>query len=530
MDSSKDLNTNRTTKSAKSASGQRTLNKSASTSSKLNSSISGSQSANITDNQKNSPNKTKNLNESNTGNTNKTAINNNQLNGSGANSKSSNNNNNLNVLTTNKIPHPPPQTKPTTSSARKIRLSSAVKANNLLEQQQQQQQNVQSNINNNKLKATYTANKLNTGEISSNEEDIHNNSSKTLLDFNINSKQTDSPPSKNLNYSNTNYLNDSFGNANDLNQSFKTKEDNQQPISSNKLNDQSNTSYLKNTDMDLDGSSNSIVYSFSSRPKPVSVTNKEINTSINTNTTFTNNINNNNNTNKSYDYRKYTSSINKLPIQSNSSLLIAHLNKLETSNQFKDSLNISESDNLDQAPKNIIETNQNQLNYDVIDSFEARMLEDMKAEMDSNHNSNSSKKNSNGSKNQVSKSKLVEAKNMNGVESPSSKSPDKEKHKQLTNLINEHNYKLNQRSPDAEFIESLQREASGIQSPMSDDNYTTSEKYNFEAITSSIDDTTTSFSRRPSNMKTALDEINIYQEEMNVSLHTNIQSKSINYK
>ncbi len=533
MESSKDLNTNRTIKSStKSTWGQRALNKSAS-SNKANSSVSGPQSS-ISDDQKNQSNKAKNSNESNTTNSNKVNLNNsNQLNSSGSlkpsNNVNNNNSNNLNVLTTNKIPHPPPQTKPTTSSARKIRLTSAVKANNLLEHQ-----NVQLNTSNNNNKPkTAPIKKLNIGgELSSNEEDIHNNSSKTLLDFNIdnnyNLKQTDSPPKIPI-YSNTNYLNDSFSNTNDLTQSSKLKDDNQQ--SSSKLTDPNNTPYLKNTDIDLDGSNNSMVYSFSSRPKPVIVTNKESNTSTSINTNFNNN---GNNSNKSYDYRKYTSSIKKLPIQSNSSLLITNPNKIEASIQFKDSLNISESNNLDQAPKNIIEANKQQLNYDVIDSFEARMLEEMKAEMDSNHNSNNSKKssnNSNGNKNQVNTSKLAALKNMNGLQSPSSKSPDKEKHKQITNLINEHNYKLNQRSPDAEFIESLQREASGIQSPMSDvDNHTTSEKYNFEAMTSSIDDTTTSISRRPSNMKTALDEINIYQEEMNVSLHTNIQTKSINYK
>ncbi len=55
---------------------------------------------------------------------------------------------------------------------------------------------------------------------------------------------------------------------------------------------------------------------------------------------------------------------------------------------------------------------------------------------------------------------------------------------------------LNPKSPDAEYFENIRLEANGIHSPMSDDNNPTSEKYNFDAITSSIDETTTSISKK----------------------------------
>lgn len=210
-----------------------------------------------------------------------------------------------------------------------------------------------------------------------------------------------------------------------------------------KPNKPSNGKYAEVTN--LDDSANTIVYSFASKPKPVQ---QASNGSVSA---------------KAYDFRKYTSTStlsSKLPI-------------------LKDSLNPVESKEL---------TGDN-LNNNLMDSFEARMLQDMKAEMESNNNNN----------------------NSNSTQKVSNENLDLKK------------------SPDLDYIEKF-KETSGLQSPMSDDNQTTSEKYNFDVMTSSIDDTTTSLSKRAVNRRTKVDESNNYQDEMNVSLLSNLPAKSINFK
>ena len=91
------------------------------------------------------------------------------------------------IIQTNKIPHPPPQsTRPTSSSARKIRLSSVVKNNS---NQVVPSQEVISLTNlGNKSNKNITSNGFTNGD-SSNEEDVHNSSSKTIFDYNANNGQ-----------------------------------------------------------------------------------------------------------------------------------------------------------------------------------------------------------------------------------------------------------------------------------------------------------------------------------------------------
>jgi hypothetical protein len=88
-------------------------------------------------------------------------------------------------------------------------------------------------------------------------------------------------------------------------------------------------------------------------------------------------------------------------------------------------------------------------------------------------------------------------------------------------------------SPDVDYIQMMvQREVSLTSPAFSEisDAQTTSEKYNFDAMTSSIEDTTTSISKKTSTRRTKPDEINNYQDEMNSSLLSNLPAKSINLK
>lgn len=138
-----------------------------------------------------------------------------------------------------------------------------------------------------------------------------------------------------------------------------------------------------------------------------------------------------------------------------------------TDSIVNDSLNVQPNTNVNMTY---------QVGYEeVMDSFEANMLRELKEEMASDttnnpNNKNSSKKSSNISTHLVGK---VDS----GVASKATS--------QNSNGVN----------TDEDYA--MMRENNGLQSSMSDDyNQTTSEKYNFDAITSSIDDTTTSMSKK----------------------------------
>jgi hypothetical protein len=390
-----------------------------------------------------------------------------------------------------KIPHPPPQsTRPTSSSARKIRLSSALVKNNTGAPQEANN----GLINNNKPNTLNLNNILhltNGGGDSSNEEDIHNSSSKTLFDYNANNSNGSMPN-----------LLKKLPQAIDEGDHSPYAVTNQQTIESS-------------------------AYSFSSKPKPVSVNN--------TNTSSTSPP-------ASYDYRKYSSktllpqSKTNLPAkqqqqQHSDALLSSPFLFINPSLANNTTINNNLLQKNFENNATILgvgsEANQNFYN-DLMDSFEAQMLQDMKAEMESDSKTSSrqqlqkeSNKKSEKSTNKIYVNKNLSKKNQNKTKSPTSitSSPDKQQQFKTTNID----------------VEVMQREASihsGIQSPLSDDYNptTTSEKYNFDAMTSSIEDTTTSLSKKTSNRKTKFDESNNYQDEMNVSLTSNLHAKSINLK
>ncbi|CAF0824747.1 unnamed protein product [Brachionus calyciflorus] len=330
----------------------------------------------------------------------------------------------------NKIPHPPPQsTRPTSSSVRKIRLPNHIK---------------NQQINNKTI--TYT-DSLNT-------EDTNGNAEITTITLLNN-------PTYNKSKYSDNILNESI---NDLIQVLKTSS----KISTQSLAQKSIIQAEKFSEItNLDDSGKTIVYSFSSKPKPVSLINSP--TSQNNNEISK--------TSNFYDFRKYSSNHNLL------SLVKDSLNNEDDSEEHKRELICEDKD------------------FNLIDSFEARMLEEMKAEMEN---------------------KKLEKNN-----NSSSLSQDEIKMKNLDtkneNLLNEI------KSPDIGYFEAFQRGRSDLRSPLSDDNKSTSEKYNFDVMTSSIDDTTTSLSKRAVNMK-AKDDENNYQDEMNISLLSNLPAKSINFK
>ena len=181
---------------------------------------------------------------------------------------------------------------------------------------------------------------------------------------------------------------------------------------------------------------------------------------------------------------------------------------------LKDSLNPlpnnESNQNLKYFSLNNFENNnlgENQSFYnDLMDSFEAQMLQHMKAEMESDSKTssktktsaiNSSNSNNNGNSKANSVHKNNSKKSFANPLLPSKQETDA--YKKISNTPENIKQTLikNQRSPDADYVEVMQREASGIQSPLSDDyNPTTSEKYNFDAMTSSIEDTTTSLSKK----------------------------------
>lgn len=128
---------------------------------------------------------------------------------------------------------------------------------------------------------------------------------------------------------------------------------------------------------------------------------------------------------------------------------------------------------------------------DVMDSFEARMLQEMKAEMDAEKQSTNSKSGSTeGRKGATSTS---------GVGSEPGSTATAISRKKTAKAVDEKAVVSNGDNHDESVSPDMgRRGSSGLQSPWSDehDQQTTSEKYNFDAVTSSIEDTSTSYSKK----------------------------------
>jgi hypothetical protein len=422
------------------------------------------------------------------------------------------------ALFMNKIPHPPQSTRPN-NSARKIRLTSAVKSNS---------NNSNNNTNGNTLKEIplieSSSIKPNANEQSnqsnaaSNRYIFENNKSNNFIGLNLNSADTsklnDSGLSSNIS-NKTNMQNISYSNnllnesINDILQAFKQQN---HIISSNSNLSKASSGIGKtNSELCLDDSSKTIVYSFSSKPKPVIINDEK---QSEKQTLFEQNNRTSSISSipfKAYDHRKYAANFSNNVVNTNYSntnsitqgkqkqekfVESAYSNKKELLNDgslLLDSLNqdINTNENLMNGNyKNDINNKESLI--DVTDSFEIRMLQDLKAEMDS----------------ETSDLKLNDKHILKG-----SKEVSDEFRKNSSSPV-EHNFLkpyeeskfyLNPKSPDAEYIEAIKREASGIQSPFSD--RTTSEKYNFEVATSSIEDTA-SISRK--NIKGFVFQVDSY--------------------
>lgn len=142
----------------------------------------------------------------------------------------------------------------------------------------------------------------------------------------------------------------------------------------------------------------------------------------------------------------------------------------------------------------------------LMDSFEARMLQEMKAEMEFERlNPKTAGTNSTdhatGRNRAAGATSTTSATTTTGTTSgrPVSASTDaKRKQKPQANGVREdmEDAKLTDYLDEANSPDMARRGSSGLQSPWSDDQQTTSEKYNFDAMTSSIEDTTTSQSKK----------------------------------
>lgn len=144
---------------------------------------------------------------------------------------------------------------------------------------------------------------------------------------------------------------------------------------------------------------------------------------------------------------------------------------------------------------------------DLMDSFEARMLQEMKAEMEAEKqltNQRGSDARKNGSTTTTTSGVGSHSSHTTTASSKSKKKTTKENsiNPEEQNMTeNDHRLLVDANGGDVVDAEGnspdmARRGSSGMQSPWSDDQQTTSEKYNFDAMTSSIEDTTTSISKK----------------------------------
>jgi hypothetical protein len=324
------------------------------------------------------------------------------------------------------------------------------------------------------------------GGESSNEEDMQN-SSKTLIEYspfnNRKSSITNKFSSKSTNiFVTSSNMNENVSNIiealksdsqiKSVNNTNKKNEEKRPPLAQQNT----NMNNKKNMDILLDDSNKNNVYSFSSRPKPVNKVAINLNNTKSPSSMQTN-------SSKAYDYRKYiaNTTIDTKDANLNAKLTpeLFNVSKTVTINEsvLTDSLNNTD---LPDAK------NQSIVYDDVMDSFEANMLRELKAEMESNSTQSTNSKNS--SKKRSDSPHICNNNKFINIENAA------EKIQQNTNTKNEFNFN----KTTLDDGETAQRgTSSGMQTPLSDDyNHTTSEKYNFDAITSSIDETTTSISKK----------------------------------
>jgi len=370
--------------------------------------------------------------------------------------------NNL-IIQSNKIPHPPPQsTRPTSTSARKLRLSSAVKNNQqakLASQQQADSSNEEDMQNSSKTLIEYSPFKNNPNKNATN---VKTRDKNIESEFNI-QQQQQSKASNHLGASLS--LNEDIV---DLIQALKSEQEKpKRPPLSQKSNNLKQVN--SNCDLTSDNNNNNVNYSFSSRPKAAPFLNAS------------SQLEKSPNSSKVYDYRRYTSPSGKhsSEIAAKSNALNENLKpslekKHESAEVIRvpwsndtfvmDSLNVSRNTNV------AYQQQQQQPVFEVMDSFEANMLLELKAEMEANTSNRTSK-------NSSKKGSGSHLRNQND-----------------SGMGTDSNATAKDNNEDGQM---LARDNSGIQSPLSDDyNQTTSEKYNFDAITSSIDETTASVSKK----------------------------------
>jgi len=327
-----------------------------------------------------------------------------------------------NTIENNKLPHPPQSSKPEGSATRKIRLTAKTP-------QVVQIQTVKTTNRNKDENTKLEDNNLN--------ESFDKKASQKDKDENSSSK----------------ILNESISDI----------------IQTLKLTDKPNKQAKKSIGIASGGNEDN-VYSFSSKPKPVEVENRQF---------------------KLYDFRKYAKSSEDDQDEHKKSV---------SKNKENIGSDKSEKDYFKAYEKNKIET---------MDSFEKRMLHEMKAQMEQPDDDFGSNLNLHNSGENRVQSHLQPKK----IETPEKREPGK---------INKFDaIKRNQSPYDSQLY------ASKENSSRNDDFNT--EKFNFDAVTNSYDtDTTASLSKKMFQAKNNDDE---YQDEMDVSLAlTNNQRNSVNFK
>lgn len=140
---------------------------------------------------------------------------------------------------------------------------------------------------------------------------------------------------------------------------------------------------------------------------------------------------------------------------------------------------------------------------DLIDSFEARMLQEMKAEMEAdkmlNHHA-LQKQDGSGRKRvaRISTTSGVDSSNHHTSTTTNESTIDALNYRRADDNHDNEGDDFRNGADLSPSNNHLRPSSSGLQSPCSDehDHHTTSEKYNFDAMTSSIEDTTTSLSKK----------------------------------
>jgi hypothetical protein len=443
------------------------------------------------------------------------------------------------------IPHPPQSARPASSPARKLRLTSVIKETRATKQSETNEQNLKD-----LTKSIKNVNCLNNNEECNQEEGLISNvDNKTLFeqqDFLNKARLVENSSSVSLIVGEERSKKDQIQeenkrkainalkirNSNDINQSnIKNHEFLKLPMLSGPLGLVACETLHDINDTESAG--DSLIFSFSAKPKPVEMVSDDANNKPNSSSMKKQEYIN---ANKAYNHLKY------LPITSNRS--DEKQNKLQEDikpseedknnttrmansdekqkpcftrtkkahlsiNTDKENINVNYSNLANESTDemeskkiaNLVKQKSNEITLNcenncenpeaLIDSLEAHVLHAMKFEMEAINRIHESK----------------DGKPPRHLKSIQSKA-DLTVNEKLTNhnRSNHNREKLNLaaneekicKSPDVDYIENIQREASGIQTPLSDENnQTASEKYNFDAVmTSSIEETSTSISKK----------------------------------